>query len=68
MLLYYNGAVGSMLEDSEVKQRLRQWSEATALSLALLEALIKHEYPVLSDGDLRRKLTERLQTFRQLRA
>jgi len=53
--------------DAEVEARLRQWSEATALSLALLEAAIRREHPGLSEAELRDRLIERLDTFRRLR-
>ena len=57
----------SIVTDSEVEARLRQWSEVTALSLALLEASIKQELPGLSEGELRDKLIERLHEFKRLR-
>jgi hypothetical protein len=56
-----------IITDAEAEARLRQWSEATALSLALLEGAIKREFPSLSEGELRRKLIERLDAFRRLR-
>jgi len=58
----------SIMTDAEVEVRLRQWSEVTALSLELLEAAIKREFPFLSQAELRHKLIERLDTFRRLRA
>ena len=57
----------STLTDTEAEARLRQWAEVTALSLELLEASIKREFPSLSDSELRQKLIERLGTFRRLR-
>jgi hypothetical protein len=52
---------------AEVEARLRQWSEVTALSLALLEASITREFPSLSEDERRHKMLERLETFRRLR-
>lgn len=57
----------SIITDAEAEARLRQWAEATALSLALLEASIKGDSPSLSEDELRLKLIERLDTFRRLR-
>jgi hypothetical protein len=51
----------------EVETRLRQWSEVTALSLELLEAAIKQEFPGLSEREIRGKLIERLDEFRRAR-
>jgi hypothetical protein len=51
----------------EGEARLRQWAEVTALSLELLEASIKRDFPSLSAHELRQKLIERLDTFRRLR-
>lgn len=51
----------------EVDARLRQWSELTALSLELLEAAIKQEFPGLSERETRDKLIERLNEFRRAR-
>jgi hypothetical protein len=52
---------------AEVEARRRQWAEATALSLALLEASIKRDSPSLSEDELRLKLIERLDQFRRLK-
>jgi hypothetical protein len=53
--------------DAEVEARLRQWAEITALSLKLLEASIKWEFPNLSESEVRDKMVERLDTFRRLK-
>lgn len=51
----------------EGEARLRQWPELTALSLELLEAAIKQEFPGLSERETRDKLIERLDAFRRAR-
>jgi hypothetical protein len=56
-----------ILTDADAEARVRQWSEITSLSLALLEAAITREFPALSEDELRQKLIERLDTFRRFR-
>jgi hypothetical protein len=56
-----------IMTDVEGESRLRQWAEVTALSLELLEASIKRDFPSLSEDELRQKLIERLDAFRRLR-
>jgi len=51
----------------DVQDRLKKWAEVTALTLELLEASIKKEFPDLSEEQLRLKVIERLNTFRQIR-
>ena len=55
------------ITESELRDRLVKWSEVTALSLQLIEASIRKDYPDLSDEDLNLKLIERLETFRRAR-
>ncbi|HUK57175.1 MAG TPA: hypothetical protein VLY20_11000 [Nitrospiria bacterium] len=51
----------------DVQNRLKKWAEATALSLELLEASLKKDFPDLSEKELRLKVVERLNTFRRIR-
>lgn len=51
----------------DVQNRLKKWAEATALSLELLEASLKKDFPDLSEEELRLKVVERLNTFRRIR-
>lgn len=51
----------------DVQDRLKKWAEVTALTLELLEASIKKKFPDLSEEQLRLKVIERLNTFRQIR-
>lgn len=55
------------LTGSDLQDRLKKWAEATALSLELLEAALKKEFPDLSEEGLRLKVVERLNTFRRVR-
>jgi len=51
----------------DVQDRLKKWAEVTALTLDLLEASLKKQFPNLSEEELRRKLIDRLNAFRQIR-
>jgi len=51
----------------DLQDRLRKWSEVTALSLELLGASLRKDFPDLSEEELRLKVIERLHTFRRLR-
>jgi hypothetical protein len=51
----------------DLQDRLRKWSEVTALSLGLLEASLRKDFPDLSEEELRLKVIERLNTFRRVR-
>jgi len=53
--------------DLDLQDRLKKWAEATALSLELLEAAIRKDFPDLSEEELRLKVIERLNTFRRIR-
>lgn len=55
------------LTESEVRERLVKWSEVTALSLQLIEASVRKDYPNLTEGDLRSKVIDRLEKFRRVR-
>lgn len=55
------------LTSLDLQDRLRKWSEVTALSLELLEASLHKDFPELSEEELRFKVIERLHTFRRLR-
>jgi hypothetical protein len=50
-----------------VQKRLMDWAEVTALSLMLLEASLRREFPSLSEKTLRLKVIERLNTYRNMR-
>lgn len=52
--------------DLDVQGRLKKWPEATALSLELLEASLKKDFPDLSEEELRLKVIERLNAVRRL--
>ena len=51
----------------EVQDRLKKWAEVTALTLGLLEASFKKDFPDLSEEELHLKVIERLNTFRRIR-
>lgn len=55
------------LTETEVRHRLWQWAEVTALSLSLMESAIRFEFPHLSDAELRAKFNERLALHRERR-
>ena len=55
----------SSLTESEVRERLIKWSEVTALSLQLIEASVRKDFPDLSVEDVHLKVIERLETFRR---
>jgi hypothetical protein len=59
-------AMKAVLTDLDLQGRLKKWAEATALSLELLEASIKKDFPNLSEEELRLKVIERLNTFRRI--
>lgn len=53
--------------EAEVRRRLRQWADVTALSLSLMHSAIQWEFPHLSLAEVRAKLNERLATHRERR-
>ena len=53
------------INEMDVQERLKKWSQITALSLDLLEASIRRKHPDLSKSDLRQKVIDRLNLFRK---
>jgi len=51
----------------DVQDRLKKWAEVTALTLDLVEASLKKQFPNLSEEELRRNLIDRPNAFRQIR-
>ena len=58
--------MSSLLTGLNVQACLRKWSEVTALSLGLMEASLKIEFPGLKGKHLRHKLIERLNAYRDI--
>ena len=55
------------LTENEVKQRLWQWADITALCLSLKEAGLRAQFPHCSDAEIQSKFKEHLAILRQLR-
>jgi hypothetical protein len=55
------------LTEDEVKRRLWQWADITALCLSLKEAGLRAQFPQCSDAEIHTKFKEQLAILRQLR-
>lgn len=56
-----------LLTEDEVKRRLWQWADITALCLSLKEAGLRAQFPDCSDAEIQIKFKEHLDVLRQLR-
>lgn len=50
----------------DFQRRLEKWAEVTSLSLRLLEASLKKEFPDLSPGEIHNKMMKSLHTWRHI--
>jgi hypothetical protein len=55
------------LTEDEVKRRLWQWADVTALCLSLKEAGLRAQFSHCSDAEIQTKLKEHLAILRHLR-